>query len=70
MATKRKNPAESQSQNPFPPNKKRFIGANNQSHTDPTTGQRGAFPGLDDEASPGSDSEQTTEALAYLRSVR
>lgn len=39
-----------------------------QAHVDPTSGQRGALPGLDDDAE--LSDELSNDAIAYLRSVR
>jgi len=42
-----------------------------QPRVNPTTGQRGALPGLDDDDGDAEHSDElTNEALAYLRSVR
>ncbi len=41
-----------------------------ESRVDPTYGQRGAFPGLDDGSDYSGDDALGQEALAYLRSVR
>jgi len=60
------------------PNAKRSKDSHNYQHdasqprVNPTTGQRGALPGLDDDDDGDAEhsDELTNEALAYLRSVR
>lgn len=57
----------------------RYEATGDQPHIDPFTGQRNAFPGLDDNASTLSETEdgeldeterETREALKYLKAVR
>lgn len=70
MANKRKDHA-SLATNTYAPKRQRQSGPphNNGPRLDPTYGQRGAFPGLDDSDDEPSD-ELSAEAIAYLRSVR